>query len=71
MKKLFFLILFLAPSLVSIVAQQAHINLDWDPQKNKENLIPFCASTAPAASTSEQFMLRAPAVDPRIHARWR
>lgn len=24
-------------------SQQAHVNLDWDPQKNKENLVPFGA----------------------------
>jgi enterochelin esterase-like enzyme len=25
-------------------SQQAHVNLEWDPQKNKENLIPFSAN---------------------------
>lgn len=27
-----------------MAAQQSHVNLDWDPQKNKENLIPFSAN---------------------------
>lgn len=27
-----------------VYSQQAHVNLDWDPQKNKENLIPFGAN---------------------------
>ena len=31
----------LAPALVR--AQQANVNLDWNPQKNTENLIPFSA----------------------------
>jgi enterochelin esterase-like enzyme len=26
---------------VPLVAQQNHVNIDWDPQKNKENIIPF------------------------------
>ena len=26
---------------VPLFAQQNHINIDWDPQKNKENIIPF------------------------------
>ena len=25
-------------------AQQAHINEDWDPMRNKENLVPFSAN---------------------------
>ena len=25
-------------------AQQAHVNLDWNPQKNTQNLVPFGAS---------------------------
>lgn len=28
----------------TLFAQQAHVNLDWDPQKNKENLTPFGAN---------------------------
>ncbi len=33
-------ILFLAGA-GKMISQQAHVNLDWDPQKNKENLVPF------------------------------
>ncbi len=33
--------LILAPTFAS--AQQANVNLDWDPQRNKENLTPFSA----------------------------
>lgn len=29
---------------VAVWAQQANVNLDWNPQKNSENLIPFSAS---------------------------
>jgi enterochelin esterase family protein len=28
-----------------LVAQQAHVNLDWNPQKNTENLIPYGGAT--------------------------
>lgn len=28
----------------TLFAQQAHVNLDWDPQKNKENLTPYGAN---------------------------
>jgi enterochelin esterase-like enzyme len=38
----FLLVLFFAS--INLFAQQAHINLDWDPQKNKENLVPFSAN---------------------------
>jgi enterochelin esterase family protein len=44
MKKLLFLSLILMSLFMNILAQQAHINLDWDPQKNKENLVPFSAN---------------------------
>jgi enterochelin esterase-like enzyme len=44
MKKLLFLISFLLPLFYYITAQQAHINLNWDPQRNTENLIPFSAN---------------------------
>ena len=27
-----------------VQAQQAHVNLDWNPQKNDRNLLPFGAS---------------------------
>lgn len=44
MKKVFILsvILLLCSYAKGILlAQQAHVNLDWDPQKNKENLVPY------------------------------
>ena len=44
MKRTLLILLLFIPSLVYVAAQQAHINLDWDPQKNKENLIPFSAN---------------------------
>jgi enterochelin esterase-like enzyme len=44
MKKLLFLISFLLPLFYYVTAQQAHINLNWDPQRNTENLIPFSAN---------------------------
>ena len=34
-------VLLLAPAL--LLAQQANVNLDWDPQRNAENLTPFSA----------------------------
>ena len=35
-----FLINLLLLSILPLFAQQAHINVDWDPQRNTENLIP-------------------------------
>ena len=29
---------------VTAAAQQAHVNLDWNPQKNTQNLVPFGAT---------------------------
>jgi enterochelin esterase family protein len=43
MKKILAVLLLLIPVL-SLSAQQAHINLDWNPQKNTENLVPFSAN---------------------------
>jgi enterochelin esterase family protein len=31
-------------SAAAVAAQQAHVNLDWNPQKNTRNLIPFGAN---------------------------
>jgi len=39
---LVFLLFLFETRIVS--SQQAHVNLDWDPQKNKENLVPFGAN---------------------------
>jgi enterochelin esterase family protein len=43
MKKTTFLLFGLMFAIGSL-AQQAHINEDWDPMKNKENLVPFSAN---------------------------
>lgn len=32
------------PPTIITEAQQAHVNLDWAPQKNRQNLVPFSAS---------------------------
>jgi enterochelin esterase-like enzyme len=39
-----FLAAFCLAGAISLQAQQANINLDWNPQKNTENLIPFSAT---------------------------
>ncbi|MBS1811697.1 MAG: esterase [Acidobacteria bacterium] len=39
-----FLFLLMVSSLRAIYAQQAQVNLDWNPQKNTENLVPFGAN---------------------------
>jgi enterochelin esterase family protein len=44
MKKQLILFLFLL-GILEIYAQQAHVNLDWAPQKNSEGLTPFMANT--------------------------
>jgi enterochelin esterase-like enzyme len=44
MKYLMILLLAFIFHFINMSAQQAHINLDWDPQKNKENLVPFSAN---------------------------
>lgn len=36
--------LLLALAAISVRAQQAQVNLDWNPQKNTENLVPFGAN---------------------------
>ncbi|WP_332367525.1 hypothetical protein [Spirosoma telluris] len=34
------------------MAQQAHVNLDWNPQKNTQNLVPFGANViSPKSAT--------------------
>ncbi len=42
MKKLFLIFCFL-PGILALNAQQAHVNLDWAPQRNNEGLTPFMA----------------------------
>ncbi len=65
MKKILFFILLIISGLINMVAQQAHVNLDWDPQKNKENLIPFSANVISPEVLDDHtviFRLRAPDV---------
>jgi enterochelin esterase-like enzyme len=45
MKKLIICLLIMVFSVGSVVrAQQNHVNIDWDPQKNKEKIVPFSAN---------------------------
>jgi enterochelin esterase-like enzyme len=37
-------IVFALAALLPLAAQQAHVNLDWNPQKNTQNLVPFSAN---------------------------
>jgi enterochelin esterase-like enzyme len=49
-----------------LVAQQNHINIDWDPQKNKENIIPFSANVISPEVYEDHtviFRLKAPDVN--------
>ena len=65
MKKSLVILLFLCSSLFYVAAQQAHVNLDWDPQKNKENLTPFSANVISPEVLDDHtviFRLRAPDV---------
>ena len=39
-----FAVLLLAAGTASMRAQQAHVNLDWNPQKNTQNLVPYGAN---------------------------
>lgn len=44
-------------------AQQAHVNLDWNPQKNTQNLLPFGASVISPEVRDDRtvtFRLKAP-----------
>jgi len=65
MKKLLIISLITTSLLPNMAAQQAHINLDWDPQKNKENLTPFSANVISPEVFDDHtviFRLRAPDV---------
>ena len=58
---LYLLIVFASP----LFAQQNHINIDWDPQKNKENIIPFSANVISPEVNDDHtviFRLKAPDV---------
>ena len=46
-----------------VQAQQAHVNLDWNPQKNTQQLVPFGANVISpdvAADRTVTFRLKAP-----------
>lgn len=63
MKKLIPLFIFFTFMCFNTTGQQAHVNLDWDPQKNKENLIPFSANVNSPEVLDDHtviFRLRAP-----------
>lgn len=45
-------------------AQQAHVNLDWAPQKNRQNLVPFSASVnSPEVTDDHMVIFRVKAPD--------
>lgn len=51
---------------IRISAQQAHVNLDWDPQKNKENLTPYGANViTPEVNDDHTVIFRVKAPDAR------
>jgi enterochelin esterase-like enzyme len=62
-------LLFLSILLLScsqLFAQQNHVNIDWDPQKNKENIIPFSSSVISPEVFDDHtviFRLKAPNVN--------
>ena len=65
MKKLLLIFLLFIPTFIYVAAQQAHVNLEWDPQKNKENLVPFSANVISPEVFDDHtviFRLRAPDV---------
>jgi len=48
---------------ISLSAQQAHVNLDWAPHKNTQNLMPFGAGVISPEVTYDQmvtFRVRSP-----------
>jgi enterochelin esterase family protein len=67
MKKLFRLLLTLAVAVipeVTVFAQQAHVNLDWAPQKNIHNLTPYGADVvSPEVSDDNMVTFRVKAPD--------
>lgn len=61
--KAFVFVLFIFSGIGLSTAQQAHVNLDWNPQKNAQNLTPFMANVISPEVTDDQmvtFRLRAP-----------
>ena len=61
--KVFFLAISAVFGASLLIAQQAHVNLDYNPQKNTENLVPFSASLISPEVRDDRtvtFRLRAP-----------
>lgn len=59
-----YLAMFCFAGAAGLLAQQANVNLDWNPQKNTENLVPFAAglnSPEVRDDRTATFRLRAPA----------
>ena len=57
-------IIFILASYIIAPAQQAHVNLDWAPQKNTQNLIPFGAGViSPEVSDDHTVTFRVKAPD--------
>ena len=64
MKNLLFNILFIVSSFYCTSAQQAHINPEWDPQRNAENLGTFSAYViSPEVSDDHTVIFRLKAPD--------
>ena len=56
------LALTLAPSALPLAAQQAHVNLDWDPQRNTAGLKPFATRlVSPEVHDDRTVTFRVPA----------
>jgi enterochelin esterase family protein len=59
-------LLLLLAFICNINAQQAHVNLDWAPQKNTQNLVPFMAGIISPEVTDDHmvtFRVKAPQAD--------
>ena len=69
MKKLNHILLTLLIAIATTIfteAQQAHVNLDWAPQRNTQNLVPFGASViSPEVSDDGMVIFRIKAPDAR------
>ena len=63
MRSTFFTVAFAAWCSAAASAQQAHVNLDWNPQKNTQNLVPFGGNLISPEVRDDRtvtFRLRAP-----------
>jgi len=64
MKKSFFSFIVFFFAGINIFAQQANVNLSWDPQKNTQNLIPYDARViSPEVLDDNTVIFRVPAPD--------